>query len=186
MTVRITKPAFNLREKLSELDYSRVPLQKMPAGSVVQVVFAQTNTEASQSNTGGTQTTLFWTNLQATISPKFSTSKILVMANQNFNITTSAAVQMQFNFFICNSLGTILQGAPGADSYDQNRIKEQLAHAGSHPIQFLHSPNTTSAFTYRVYGNNYSNSGSNTTVLQCHTSGRPNAFSTMTLMEIAQ
>ena len=38
MTVRITKPEFNLREKLTELDYSQVPLQKMPAGSVVQTV----------------------------------------------------------------------------------------------------------------------------------------------------
>ena len=38
MTVRITKPEFNLREKLSELDYSRVPYEKMPAGSVVQTV----------------------------------------------------------------------------------------------------------------------------------------------------
>ena len=186
MTVRITKPEFNLREKLTELDYSRVPLQKMPGGSVLQVVFAQTNTAASQVNSGGTQTTLFFTNLEATISPKFSTSKILVMANQNFNITTSAATQMQWNFYICNSSGTILQGSPGADSYDQNRIKEQLAHAGTHPIHFLHSPNTTSAFTYRVYGNNYSNSGSNNTTLQCHTAGRTNAFSTMTLMEIAQ
>ena len=38
MTVRITKPEFNLREKLTELDYDRVPFQKMPAGSVVQTV----------------------------------------------------------------------------------------------------------------------------------------------------
>ena len=37
MTVRIEKPAFNLKEKLSELDYSRVPFQKMPSGSVLQV-----------------------------------------------------------------------------------------------------------------------------------------------------
>ncbi len=165
-----------------------VPTNGVPSGGgggIVQVVFAQTNTEASQANTGGTQTTLFFTNLQATITPKFSTSKILVMANQNFNITTSAATQMQWGFYLCNSSGTILQGAPGADSYDQNRIKDQKAHAGTHPIHFLHSPNTTSAFTYRVYGNNYSNSGSNTTTLQCHTANRTNAFSTMTLMEIS-
>ena len=38
MTVRITKPEFNLREKLTELDYDRVPFQKMPAGSVVRTV----------------------------------------------------------------------------------------------------------------------------------------------------
>jgi len=165
-----------------------VPTDGVPSGGgggIVQVVFAQTTSEATQTNSGGTQTTLFWTNLQATITPKFSTSKILVLANQNFNITTSSATQMQFNFFICNSSGTILQGSPGADSYDQNRIKEQQAHAGTHSMHFLHSPNTTSAYTYRVYGNNYSNSGGNTSTLYCQTSGRSNAFSTMTLMEIS-
>ena len=185
MTIRIEKPAFNLRSKLNDLDFGQVPLQKMPSGSVLQVVFAQTNAEASQANAATTQTTLFFTNLEATISPRFSTSKILVMANQNFNVTGPNVAQLQFNFFICNSSGTILQGQPGADSFDQNRIKELRAHAGTHPIQFLHSPNTTSAFTYRVYGNNYYSS-SGTTSLQCHTANRTNAFSTMTLMEIAQ
>ena len=41
MTVRITKPEFNLREKLTELDYSRVPYEKMPAGSIIQIKHAQ-------------------------------------------------------------------------------------------------------------------------------------------------
>lgn len=173
---------------MSELRTNRiVPRDGLPSGSsggIIQVVFAQTNTEASQTNAATTQTTLFWTNLQATITPTRSDSKILVMANQNFNITGPDVTQLQFNFFICNSSGTILQGQPGADSFDQNRLKELRAHAGTHPIHFLHSPNTTSAFTYRVYGNNYY-SGSGTTTLNCHTANRTNAFSTMTLMEIS-
>ena len=36
MTVRANKPAFNIREKIKELDYSHVPYDKMPAGSVIQ------------------------------------------------------------------------------------------------------------------------------------------------------
>ena len=111
-------------------------------GHVIQVVSAN-GPNSTVSFTGTTYTDI---NLSAAITPKFATSKILVMANQNFNITTSAATQMQWNFYICNSSGTILQGSPGGDAYDQNRIKEQLAHAGTHPINFLHSPNTTSAF----------------------------------------
>ena len=173
---------------MSELRTNRIiPRDGLPSGSsggIIQVVFAQTNTEASQTNAATTQTTLFWTNLQATITPTRSDSKILVMANQNFNITGPNTTQLQFNFYICNSSGTILQGQPGADSFDQNRLKELRAHAGTHPIHFLHSPNTTSAFTYRVYGNNYY-SGSGTTTLNCHTANRTNAFSTMTLMEIS-
>ena len=174
---------------MSELRTNRIiPRDGIPTGAsggIIQVVFAQTNTEATQGNSGGTQTTLFWTNLQATITPTRSDSKILVMAHQNFNISVVTATQMQWNFYICNSSGTILQGSPGGDSYDQQRVKDLKAHAGTHPIHFLHSPNTTSAFTYRVYGNNYSNSGSNTTTLQCHTASRTNTFSTMTLMEIS-
>ena len=41
MTVRIEKPVSNLREKLTELDYDRVPFQKMPVGSIIQIKTAQ-------------------------------------------------------------------------------------------------------------------------------------------------
>ena len=52
MTVRANKPAFNIREKIKELDYSEVPYEKMPPGSVIQYV-----TKAYH-NTSGTITTL--------------------------------------------------------------------------------------------------------------------------------
>ena len=51
MTVRISKPEFNLREKLTELDYGRVPFQKMPLGSVIQTQYYQTTTEATSTVT---------------------------------------------------------------------------------------------------------------------------------------
>ena len=35
MTVRISKPEFNLREKLTEFDFGQVPFQKMPKGSII-------------------------------------------------------------------------------------------------------------------------------------------------------
>ena len=50
MTVRIAKPEFNLREKLSELDYSQVPYEKMPVGSTIQTQYYQTTTEATTNN----------------------------------------------------------------------------------------------------------------------------------------
>mgnify|MGYP001487284512 FL=1 len=43
MTVRVTKPAFNLRDKLNQLDYGHVPYEKMPAGSIVQSKIKYTN-----------------------------------------------------------------------------------------------------------------------------------------------
>lgn len=37
MTVKVSKPAVNLREELAELDFDVLPLQKRPYGSVLQV-----------------------------------------------------------------------------------------------------------------------------------------------------
>ena len=39
MTVRITKPEFNLRDKLSELEFLQLPYHKIPDGSVCQRKF---------------------------------------------------------------------------------------------------------------------------------------------------
>ena len=41
MTVRANKPAFNVREKLKELDYSHLPYEKIQPGGVVQMISKQ-------------------------------------------------------------------------------------------------------------------------------------------------
>ena len=85
MTVRVTKPEFNLREKLSELDYSRVPYEKMPAGSIIQfkqkVITDRYSESVPPSNDSGGP----YGNIVSseTISPRFNTSKILIMLNLN-------------------------------------------------------------------------------------------------------
>lgn len=80
MTVRIEKPAFNIREKLSELDYGHVPYEKMPAGSVIQVVKILSSIDTALSST----TT--WDALGSTsaiIYPRFSDSYILYSCTVN-------------------------------------------------------------------------------------------------------
>lgn len=74
MTVKITKPEVNIREKLNELDYAHVPYQKMPAGSVIQ-------TRAYKKDSGWISTTStaeVFTGVEFSISPKRSSSLILV------------------------------------------------------------------------------------------------------------
>ena len=80
MTTRITKPAFNFREKLTELDYAKVPYDKMPSGSVIQVkqeystapaVFGATTSAAE----------LFGIN----IFPRLATSSFLVRAHVSYS-----------------------------------------------------------------------------------------------------
>ena len=38
MVIRVERPAFNLRSKLNEVDFSKLPYEKFPIGSVVQTV----------------------------------------------------------------------------------------------------------------------------------------------------
>ena len=70
MTVRITKPEFNLREKLTELDYDRVPFQKMPIGSIIQVKTAQRADILTLTALGDI--------LETTFTPLKSNSRILI------------------------------------------------------------------------------------------------------------
>ena len=54
MTVRANKPAFNIREKIKSLDYSHVPYEKMPAGSVISTetkLFAEITTGGNSAQT---------------------------------------------------------------------------------------------------------------------------------------
>ena len=187
MAVRITKPEFNLREKLNELDYSRVPYEKMPAGNVIQVVFDSTTTEASRahSNNGGTESHIFDTNLSATISPKFASSKILVHISQQFMFRNSVGTftQMQANIYICDGDNNILDGR--SVDYDMIRVKNQEAFAAVHSAQLLHSPNTTNAFTYKTRGN-FFQSAAGAGILSFQYNNKANTVSTISLMEIAQ
>ena len=70
MTVRIEKPVSNLREKLTELDYDRVPFQKMPVGSIIQIKTAQRATILTLTALGDI--------LETTFKPLKSNSRILI------------------------------------------------------------------------------------------------------------
>ena len=54
MVVRVEKPEFNLRDKLNELNYDRVPYHKMPYGSVVDIDYAYNNTQTTHTDTNST------------------------------------------------------------------------------------------------------------------------------------
>ena len=93
MTVRITKPEFNLREKLTELDYSQVPYQKMPAGSIIQLVAGETEFRTATSSATYQPTDMF-----ATISPKFATSQIYITLGGDGN-NNATGNQMYMTYY---------------------------------------------------------------------------------------
>ena len=70
MTVRVSKPEFNLREKLTELDYSQVPYEKMPAGSIIQIKHAQLATQLLLTANGDI--------LETTFTPFRSDSRVII------------------------------------------------------------------------------------------------------------
>ena len=80
MTVYANKPAFNVREKLKELDYGHVPYHKMPAGSVIQTVSEMYNTRISTGSTSFVSTGFY-----VEIDPKFKNSKIFVSVSTSGN-----------------------------------------------------------------------------------------------------
>ena len=75
MAIRVEKPAFNVREKLTELDSASIPYERMPKGSIIQV---QHKYFPAYSSVGQTTTpTKFF---DVNIYPKRKRSKFLVNA----------------------------------------------------------------------------------------------------------
>ena len=75
MAIRIEKPAFNMREKLTELDSASIPYERMPKGSIIQV---QHKYFRDYSSVGATSTPTKFFDLN--IYPKRKRSKFLVNA----------------------------------------------------------------------------------------------------------
>ena len=97
MPARVTKPAFNLRDKLTQLDYGHVPYEKMPAGSIIQYNY-DTGIGSHFTTTSGSWTNLNWS---VSICPRFSNSLILVelsaIAQQPNTVTGVSAVTIYRN-----------------------------------------------------------------------------------------
>jgi hypothetical protein len=145
-----------------------LPYAQLPAGSVIQVVNATYSTVLST-----TTSTYVDTGLTATITPKFSTSKILVLISQagcyktSANISNSLYLRLVRNSTSINTFAIAL-------SYTGTAI-ENITMAST---CYLDSPATTSATIYKSQFASYSNSSA----VYVQANGDT---STITLMEIA-
>ena len=79
MTVRITKPEFNLREKLTELDYSTLPYDKIPPGGIVQSQVKYSNNTTYTTSLDGwvSLNTVGQVDYTMKITPRFLGSKLI-------------------------------------------------------------------------------------------------------------
>ena len=162
----------------SELRVDKIiPVDGAPSsggGGIVQIVKGGSNSRLDRGNNTGTY---YNTYVNATITPKFNTSKILIQTTQ---VSDNSAGGRQLYLTIQRSIGgasysNIIGGSEGgySASYDAGDRCIETAN-----ITFLDSPSTTSAVTYKVYGKN-SGSGDSTAV------GGQNTEQIMVLMEVS-
>jgi hypothetical protein len=141
-----------------------VPYANLPAGSVLQVVQGTYST-----NTFNSTGTLTDTNLTATITPKFSTSKILVLVNQAGVVASNSLSGVTLTLFR-NSTSIL-----GFGLYIGYASADNITNAST---AYLDSPATTSATTYKTQF--CRTTGSGNTIVQAN-----GASSTIILMEVA-
>ena len=139
-------------------------------GHVIQVVYGFQETEVAN-----TTNTFIDTGLSAIITPKSASSKILVIIGQSIwaqivSLHNEPDIRLMRNTTpVKNFLNVIYFGGSGYNA------------GATVALQYLDSPSTTSAITYKTqFRNAYSNDGSNKVDAQHGT-----ATSTITLLEVA-
>lgn len=150
---------------------------KLPAGTILQVVQATTSTTFLTSSS-----TFADTNLAASITPSSASSKVLVIANQQYALWNSTNAAALAGIRLVRGSTTILSPLTGSGAYELHFPSVSNSYfLGRHSIVYLDSPSTTSATTYKTQGA----SGSVNSNLQCQSSDTTPGTSTIILMEVA-
>jgi hypothetical protein len=164
----------------SGLTYPNSTLQAS-AGVVLQVVQGTTSTNVSTS-AGAAYTD---TGLTASITPKFSTSKILVMVCQTFYVTQVSSSLFAYGGIQLLRNGTVVfvpsQDGNGPYTYGITSNAATPNAYGTAMISYIDSPANTSSVTYKTQQKSYIG----TTMVTQPTGASNNGTSTITLMEIA-
>ena len=142
----------------------------MPTGGVIQVVQGLYNTLISTSSS-----TFVTTNLTASITPQFSTSKILAMYSIPGQTGTPTAAAQITTTLYRGSTNLALSG--GNQGFGQIYTSTSINVQGITSGIYLDSPNTTTSTTYTVY---YASTNVAATVSMYNN----NCTGTLTLMEI--
>lgn len=155
-------------------------LSAAQTGSVIQVV----SVNYATSNAYNSVTSPVDSGLSASITPKFSTSKILILISQNFEWFVNNNAGFTVNLNICRNSSPIItyynvnyqQLGTGGNGYQDQYATPFL--------QYLDSPATTSSVAYKTQGYTSSSGVTNGLRFQSNAVGNQ-PTSTITLMEIA-
>jgi hypothetical protein len=171
-----------LEDSNSTQFYDGAAWQAVAGGKVAQVV-STTKTDTFSASTSNTFTDI--TGLSVSITPSSATSKILVMASVIGSATSNGVANVQLirgSTAIC--IGDAASTRPRATtSTDSNSLNQAVPAS----INFLDSPATTSATTYKLAINTGDNSGTayiNRTLIDGDDIYSGRYASTITVMEI--
>jgi hypothetical protein len=131
---------FDLKIAAGEtLDLRSQGIVTMPAGAILQVVGA-----THQGNVVITSTSFAAHGLQATITPKSSSSKILITTLCGYSIPSNDGIYFNIERNVGGSgtnLASHIEAFGGAQA---------ATYRGCHTLNYLDSPSTTSAITYKL------------------------------------
>ena len=171
----------------SELRVDKIiPTSGVPTGGgggIIQVVSAINGTQKSSGANSITNGQWQFTGTTATITPKFSSSKILVTFEQSFFWQTNGGGSQGCGIRIYRGNSAITTNSGYSGLYlDSGNASNNRVHTYQHG-QKLDAPNTTSAVTYNLYGYYWTNDW--TDLRYQYDDGNTDSPSTITLMEIS-
>ena len=162
-----------------------VPVDGAPTGGgggIIQVIQATLDTKTSTTSTSYTDT-----GLSVSITPKFSTSKILIRYNINVSINSDSNIAF---FQIVRGSTAVGNGTQGSSRTKcHTALRGQHSDNNPHGVtagEFLDSPSTTSATTYKIqYHVDGNTCFINKATGDSDSAAHPSPLSPLTLMEVS-
>tara|TARA_B100001778_G_scaffold218943_1_gene181452 strand:- start:427 stop:951 length:525 start_codon:yes stop_codon:yes gene_type:complete len=172
MSIKVSKSEFNLRDKLNELD-GKVPYEKMPSGSVIQVAYAETRTQQQSTS----QSFINANNMFVDISPRFSTSQMIITVHTVAQISGNRA-RFDIHKSTTNSGISERISRHSNDNGQDYSISAFEGNNINHSVNFTIEdiPGTTDLIRYQLQ---FNNTGGSTTYVQGSYS-----VGTITVMEV--
>jgi hypothetical protein len=173
MTTRFTKPEINIREKLNELDYARLPHEKLPSGSIVQMKYVTRSSDISTTTVGS------WANIDSIeFAPIFKDSILELSVDYSMGSQAGVTSYFRFTYDDPTTLNTVEIERTGG--YVGNDINQDAWPARNNWV-YYYKPNSTETRTYRFEGNKSGGAG----IIWYHTYGS-GTTSIFTIREIKQ
>lgn len=142
MPLQITKPEFNLRAKLNELD-GRVPVDKMPIGSRIGFAWMEMNDGAAYNSTS-------WSNTNVLLKYACKRSDSLLHLTVNLPYWMSSHAQYgQIRVVANRNDGVEHLNTPEVVGHWQDQYQNNYQWSGMQNFERIFYPHSTDVFEYR-------------------------------------